>query len=95
MSYASVNTASADGVLTNRIILSLRKKAYSRIDNVAAVDDQREQNTCKSMFAGNGPASWVSVVMLIMDVTNTLGTATDAEIDTAVNTAWNRIRITG
>jgi hypothetical protein len=95
MSYAEVIVASADTALSNRIILSLREKAYTRIDNLANGEDQRERQACLTMFRDTAPTAWVSLVLLLMDANGTLLTVLDSEIDAAVTTAWNRIKLVG
>lgn len=95
MSYATVTTAVANTALTDKVTLGLRRKAYNRIDNVANLEDQRELQACIRMFTDTAPTGWVVMVLLIMDATATLATATDAEIDTAVTTVWNRIKLVG
>ena len=91
MTYAAVVTAQADNTLTGRIALSLRRRAYARIDTVANTEDQRERQACVRVFADAIPTSWTSLVLLALDQAGALASATDAQIDTAVNAVWARI----
>lgn len=91
MSYATVVTAQADTALTSRVALSLRRRAYTRIDTVANTEDQRERNACIRTFGDSVPTAWTALVLLALDQANNLATATDAQIDTAVNAVWARI----
>ena len=93
MSYTTVTTAAADAGLAARINLALQAKAYARIDNVANTEDQREYRACNALFSGGPPTAWVSMVLLRLDALGTLVTATDAQIDTAVNAVWTRIAL--
>lgn len=93
MTYAAVVTAQADNTLTGRIALSLRRRAYLRVDNVANADDQRERSACSRAVGDAIPTSWTALVLLALDQAGNLATATDAELDTAVTAVWNRIRV--
>ena len=91
MSYAAVVTAQADSALTGRVALALRRRAYTRIDTVANTEDQRERNACVRVFADSIPTAWTALVLLALDQAGNLATATDAQLDTAVNAVWTRI----
>lgn len=93
MSYPLVATAQADAALNAQCALALQRKAYSRIDNVADLEDQREHHACVAAFRGAIPTVWVTMVLLRLEALGTLATATDAEVDTAVTDAWTRIRL--
>lgn len=95
MTYAAVATAAADVGLTGRVLLALRDRAYARISVVANNEDQRELSACARMFSDVVPTAWVTMVLLALDEAGTLGTATDAELDTAIVAVWNRIKLTG
>ena len=91
MTYAAVVTAQADASLTGRVALGLRRRAYARIDTVANTEDQRERNACVRTFGDSIPTAWTALVLLALDQAGNLATATDAQIDTAVNAVWTRI----
>ena len=91
MSYAAVVTAQADTALTGRVALALRRRAYTRIDTVANTEDQRERNACIRTFGDSIPTAWTALVLLALDQAGTLASATDAQLDTAVNAVWTRI----
>lgn len=93
MSYTTVATATADAGLVARINLALQAKAYARIDNVANTEDQREYRACNALFTNGPSTTWVSMVLLRLDALGTLVTATDAEINIAVNAVWIRIAL--
>lgn len=95
MAYADVVVAQSDATLAAKITLSLRRKAYLRVVAVLDAEDQRERNVCARMFADAAPAGWVSMVLLALDLTGTLVTATDAQINSAVDLVWDRVKVAG
>lgn len=91
MTYAAVVTAQADTALTGRVALALRRRAYTRIDTISNDADQREYKASVRTFGDSIPTAWTALVLLALDQAGNLATATDAQLDTAVNAVWTRI----
>jgi hypothetical protein len=81
--------------VTDRVVLALQRRAYSRIDVITPSDDQRELTVCRQLLLGAPTPIWVTVVVSVLDAAGALPAPTDAQIDAAVLTAWNRIKLTG
>lgn len=91
MGYSAIATAQADGSTVNRVSLGLQRRAAVRISAVANNEDQRERAVCQLLFQ-SVPTPWVTLILLQLDTNGVdFTTVTDAQIDTAVTTAWGRL----
>jgi hypothetical protein len=79
------------GDLCGRIEIAFLRRANTRINTVVNNDDQREMGVIRNVVDGNIPASWVTLTLSLLDAAGNLTAPTDAQIDTEVVTAWNRI----
>lgn len=97
MAYADVDTAAratrASGDLLGRIGVALLRKAYTT--TVAQEGDQRENNVIRQVVSGTYPAAWTTAVLYALDTSGQLAAPTDAQINTAVGTAWAKIVMAG
>lgn len=95
MAYADVDTAFAAaktaGDLKGRIEAGMTRRAVTRLPAVVAADDQRELAVCRAILDGAFPQSWVRLVMSLLDTAGQLTTPTDAQIDTQMATAFDRL----
>lgn len=95
MAYTDVDTAflatKAAGDLKGRIEAGMVRRATTRLPTVVANDDQRELAICRSILDGSYPASWVRLVLSLLDVAGQLANPTDAQIDTQMATAFDRL----
>lgn len=92
MAYSNVITAQADATLTAKVKLALQKKSAVQIVNLVNAGDQRERAVCNRMLSDAGvPKPAVDVVLIMMDISGTLATATDAQIDASVDSVWARM----
>ena len=98
MAYLDVDTAfravRASGDTYGRIEAGMVRRAMVRIPAVLGTDDQREWKVCQAIVDGSYPASWVKVVMSLMDTAGQLATFTDAQLDTQMATAFSRMILT-
>lgn len=92
MTYAAVDTAAraarASGDLLGRVGVALVKQAATRISAIATTDDQREYQVARAIIEGTAPTAWTTIVLEVLDINGVLANPTDAQIDTAVVTAW-------
>lgn len=92
MTYAAVVTAKADATITGRVRLALEKKAAVQIVNLVNSGDQRERTLCQRVLSDGGvPQPHVDMTLLMVDIAGQLGTVTDAQIDSAVDSLWARM----
>lgn len=95
MAYADVDTAyqaaRVAGDLKGRIEAAMVRRAVTRIPTVVASDDQREFSVCQSIVDGTAPAAWTRLVLMLLDNASQLSNPTDAQIDTQVATAIDRV----
>ena len=95
MAYADVDTAfsaaKAAGDLKGRIEASMTRRAVTRLPAVVAADDQRELAVCRAVLDGTYPSSWVRLVLSLLDTAGQLASQTDAQIDTQMATAFDRL----
>lgn len=95
MTYVNVHTATfaepAAGDVPGRVGIGLLRKAATRLPEIANSEDQRERAACKRVLDGETPDSWVTAVLIVLDLTGNLANPSDAQVDTAVNTAWTYI----
>lgn len=95
MAYADIDTAfsaaKTAGDLKGKIAASLTRRAFTRLGAVGNNEDQREANVCRQVVAGAYPQAWLLLVMERLDSGSALAAPTDAQVDTAVASAWARI----
>ena len=91
MSYAQVITAQATASITATVSLAIQRKLMVAINLLTDVNDQREKTLCLSGITAV-PVGWVTAVLLVLDSTTGVVAPTDAQIDTAVDVVWNRIK---
>lgn len=91
MSYATVDTASrtvrADGDRLGQIGVALLKKAAVTI-NASTDRNAADAQAAKAIIDGAAPAAWTTMILYLLDTSGVLASPTDAQVDTAVNTAW-------
>ena len=92
MTYAVVDIAAratrASGDVLGQIQIAMLKRAGIRISALADVNDQKESPVCRSILDGSAPATWTTIVLVLLDIAGTLTTHTDAEVDTAVTASF-------
>lgn len=97
MAYADVDTAflatKAAGDLKGKIEAAMVRRAVTRLPTVVASDDQRELAVCRAVLDGTYPASWVRLVMSLLDTAGQLTNPTDAQIDAQMATAFARLSV--
>lgn len=96
MSYANVHAiifaTAASGDLPGRIKMSMLKQAAVRAV-IVQNSDKVELQLCRDVINGSQPVNFLSMVVEKLDIDLTLQAApsagtTDAQIDSAVQTAW-------
>lgn len=91
MSYAAVHAVvfatPASGDLPGKIGIALIKKAAVRALAVQSTD-KVELGICRDVINNTMPVAWPRMVLEVLDINGVLATPTDAQIDTAVDTAW-------
>lgn len=94
MTYAAVDTASrtvrADGDRLGVIGVGLLKKAAVTI-NASTDRNDTDARAARAIIDGTAPAAWTTMVLYLLDTSGQLTAPTDAQVDTAVNTAWTYI----
>lgn len=92
MTYALVDTAAraarASGDVLGQIQIAMLKRAGVRISALADVNDQKESPVCRAILDGTAPATWTTIVLVLLDIAGTLATHTDAEVDAQVTAAF-------
>lgn len=95
MAYTDVDTAAqanrVAGDLRGRIRAAYIRRAITRMPNWVAADDQRERAVAQAVLDGSAPAEWTTVVLSLLDTAGQLASPTDAQLDTQMATAWDRI----
>lgn len=91
MSYAAVHAVifatPASGDLPGKVGIALIKKAAVRA--LAVQDtDRLELAVARQVIDNTMPLAWPRMVLEVLDINGVLATPTDAQIDTAVDTAW-------
>ena len=97
MAYADVDTAfsaaKTAGDLRGRVEAGMVRRAVTRLPTVASGEDQRELAVCRAVLDGTYPASWVRLVLSLLDTANQLANPTDSQIDTQMATAFARLSV--
>jgi hypothetical protein len=92
MAYTNVHAAAfaprTGGDVPGRVEVGLLFKAASRLPIIADDEDQRERAACKRILDGDTPSSWVTAVLIVLDLSAQLSNPTDPQVNTAVDTAW-------
>lgn len=95
MAYADVDNvaqaARAAGDIKGRIRAAFIRRAIVRMPTWVAADDQRERAVAQAVLDGSAPAEWTTVVLSLLDTAGQLANPTDAQLDTQMATAWDRI----
>tara|TARA_R110000868_G_scaffold232885_1_gene486531 strand:+ start:70 stop:372 length:303 start_codon:yes stop_codon:yes gene_type:complete len=95
MAYLDVDAAylaaKTPGDLKGRIEGALVRRAVTRIPAVVAADDQKELAAHRAIIDGSYPASWVKLMLSLLDTAAQLSSPTDAQLDTQAATALDRI----
>lgn len=91
MTYTAVDTAvlatRAAGDVKGRVDIALVKKAAVQALAIGTTD-KLEAGICRAVLDGGMPASWPKIVLEVLDINGVLANPTDAQVDTAVDTAW-------
>lgn len=91
MSYTAVDTAllatRAAGDLRGRIGVALVFKAAVRADAIGDTD-KLEAQVCREVLEDTFPQSWITMVLILLDLAGQLASQTDANINTQVDLAW-------
>ena len=66
----------------------MMKRAGVRITALADSGDQKETGVCRSILDGSGPATWTTIVLVLLDIAGQLVAPTDAQVDTQVAAAF-------
>lgn len=94
MTYAAVDTAMlaarTGGDILGQIGVGLLKQAAVRALAIGNIDS-KEAAVCRTILEGHDPTTWTKIVLEVLDINGTLGTHTDAQVDTAIGTAWTYI----
>ena len=95
MAYVDIDTANrvvdASGELKSRIRIAFVRKAVARLTAIANNEDQREAALCRRIVGSGATAVDVLITLERLDTAGTLLNPTDAQIDTSINQAWNRL----
>ena len=67
------------------------RRAVVRVPAVVSAEDQREWSVCQSVVDGTAPPAWVRLVMSLLDTSGQLVSPTDAQIDSQVAIAFDRL----
>jgi hypothetical protein len=94
MAYTDVDVAflatKASGDLRGRVEAAMVRRAITRTPTVVTNDDQKELAIMRAIVDGSYPASWVRLVLSLLDTAGQLASPTDANIDSQVATAFDR-----
>jgi hypothetical protein len=95
MAYADIDTAfsaaKTAGDLKGKIAASFVRRSVARLAAVGNNEDQREAALCRRITGAGASPTDVLVVLERLDNAATLTNPTDAQIDTSLNQAWNRL----
>jgi hypothetical protein len=95
MAYVDVHTmvfgARSAGDVRGRVEVALLRKAALVAQGLVNLDDQRQKAVCRTILDNQTPTSWVTAVLIALDSSAQLATPSDAQVDTATNTAWTYI----
>ena len=95
MAYTDIDTANraadAAGELKSKIRIAFVRKAVARLTAIANNEDQREATLCRRITGAGATPTDVLIVLERLDNAGTLTAPTDAQIDTSLTQAWNRL----
>lgn len=91
MSYSAIDiqvrAARTDNDVKGKVGIGLLKKATVR-GAPASNPTKEEQAICRAVIEGTHPISYTTAVLFYLDIAGVLATPTDAQVDTAVDSAW-------
>lgn len=96
MAFTDIHTMTfavrSAGDVRGRVEVSLLRKAGIRADALrqtgGATADQRELFVARTILDGAPPVQWVTAVLIFLDASGQLSNPTDAQVNTAVDSAW-------
>lgn len=89
MTYTLIDTT--PGGVKARVRVALVKQAALRAQPAAAAataatPDGRERSVCTAVVNGSMPESWVTMVLIVLDIAGVLANPADSDIDTVIAT---------